>query len=250
MGEALPFYAIAGNHDHKGNVTAQIAYTGDSKRWEFPDYYYSKKFNISGTPGPMTFEMILFDSVIGVGNTDDNEDPFEQPKGPADVPSAEAQWKWLNETMAASTADYLWVGAHYPVYSACSHGPTQQLIDILKPKLEQYGAHYMCGHDHCQGHIDEGKGVQYIVAGSGMECCYDDSNKDKCPKDSIKFWMSGKDGSGYQKMPNGLKPKSGFASFQIGEKSMKVALHSDGGEVLYTTPEIPPRKPRAPTPPP
>jgi hypothetical protein len=100
----------------------------------------------------------------------------------------------------------------------------------------------MAGHDHCQGHIDEGKGVNYVVAGAGMECCYDVSNAKKCPKDSIKFWMGGKGGTGHQPMPKGITPKSGFASFQIGAESMKVVYHSDDGQVLYTTPAILPRK--------
>ena len=43
----------------------------------------------------------------------------------------------LEQRMAASTADYLWAGAHYPVYSICSHGPTEQLVKMLKPKLEK-----------------------------------------------------------------------------------------------------------------
>lgn len=245
----LPFYAIAGNHDHYGNVSAEIAYTGDSKRWYFPDYYYNKIFKIPGTGGK-TLELVLFDTVIGVGNTDHNKRRFLQPPGPEHVPTAEAQWHWLTKTLAASTADYLWVAGHYPVYSACRHGPTHQLISRLKPKLEQYGAHYMAGHDHCQGHIDEGRGVQYVVAGAGMECCYSATNKYNVPRNSIKFWMSGHRGNSYQRMPHGLKPKAGFVSFKVGAHQMTVSYHSHGGEVLYTTTPIRPRGEATKPPPP
>ena len=238
--EKMPFYAIAGNHDHYGNVTAQIAYTGDSKRWVFPDYYYNKVFPIPGTDGK-TLELVLFDTVIGVGNTDHNRRRFLQPPGPADVPTAEAQWHWLTKTLAASTADYLWVAGHYPVYSACRHGPTHQLVERLKPKLEQYGAHYMAGHDHCQGHIDDGRGVQYVVAGAGMECCYTATHRYSVPKNSIKFWMSGNEGNSYQNMPRGIKAKAGFASFQVGAHQMTVSYHSHDGQVLFTTAPIRPR---------
>lgn len=108
----------------------------------------------------------------------------------------------------------------------------------------------MAGHDHCQGHIDDGRGVQYVVAGAGMECCYAASNKNAVPRNSIKFWMSGHEGNAYERMPHSLKPKAGFVSFKVGEHQMTVSFHSHGGEVLYTTPPIRPRgeATRPPTP--
>lgn len=68
---------------------------------------------------------------------------------------AEAQWAWLESELKASTADYIMVGGHYPVYSVCEHGNTDTLVVNLKPLLVQYGAHYMSGHDHCMEHFVE-----------------------------------------------------------------------------------------------
>ena len=39
--QGLPFRVISGNHDHHGNVSAQIAYTDKSSRWYYPDWFYS-----------------------------------------------------------------------------------------------------------------------------------------------------------------------------------------------------------------
>ena len=34
------FHVLAGNHDHLGNITAQVAYSDLSERWSFPSLYY------------------------------------------------------------------------------------------------------------------------------------------------------------------------------------------------------------------
>ena len=52
--------------------------------------------------------------VLLAGNSDDLEDPFGELHGPADPELAETQWQFIENAIATSTADYLWVGGHYP----------------------------------------------------------------------------------------------------------------------------------------
>jgi hypothetical protein len=137
----IPFYVVAGNHDYKGNVTAQICYSADSSRWNFPSLWYSKTFPVTDTN--KTFQIIFFDTVIDSGDSDGAAELWGQPPGTAHPTQQAAQWKWLLHELATSTADYLWVAGHYPVWSACSHGPTETLVWRLKPQLEKHGAHYV-----------------------------------------------------------------------------------------------------------
>ena len=53
------------------------------------------------------------------------------------------------------------------VWSIAEHGPTDTLVQKLKPLLEKYNVTaYMCGHDHNLQHITD-SGVQYYVTGAG-----------------------------------------------------------------------------------
>ena len=100
-------------------------------------------------------QIIMIDTVNLVGSVDTNDesDPiyFEQPhlEGHSTLELQASTLNFLQSSIEASTADYLFVSGHYPVYSPCSHGPTWQLKKQIQPLLEKHGVHYISGHDHC-----------------------------------------------------------------------------------------------------
>eukprot|EP01083_Nonionella_stella_P310651 1104655_1 len=61
----IPWYAIAGDHDWKGNVSAQIEYTKHSSKWNMLHYYYHKIWTIPQSQ--QTLEVILLDTIIFCG---------------------------------------------------------------------------------------------------------------------------------------------------------------------------------------
>jgi tartrate-resistant acid phosphatase type 5 len=155
----VPWLVNAGNHDHRGNVSAQIAYTAISDRWIFPSLYHKR--TIYSDDRSVTVDIILMDTTnyTGVNSGTDYPPTVQDP----------AQQQWLEESLKYSVADYIIVGSHYPMYSACEHGNTLTMLNNLKPLLEKYNAHLMSGHDHCAEHIVE-NGISYWLNGIGHGC--------------------------------------------------------------------------------
>ena len=162
-GDDTTFWAIAGNHDHKGNVSAQIEHSTMSERWNFPSHYYKKAWSWVADDGitGRTAELLLLDTAILCGESDVYDEATgewqtltgaELP-GPFYPEAAKAQWEWLEAALEESTADFLWVGGHYPIFSAGNDGTVPLLVDKLLPLLAAHGAHYVSGHDHMFEHI-------------------------------------------------------------------------------------------------
>jgi tartrate-resistant acid phosphatase type 5 len=86
-------------------------------------------------------QVVYIDTVVIAGMSYKDEATGEIVSGaptPAhNKPAADAQLQWLEQTLAASTADYLWVSGHYPVYSHCEHGPTLTMIAEVLPLLKK-----------------------------------------------------------------------------------------------------------------
>ena len=184
---------------------------------------------------------------------------FPKPPGPRAADPAKDMLDGIKSMMEASTANFLLLAGHHPVYSACEHGNNQILIEQIQPLLEKHNAHYFSGHDHCQVvifllisrfsysflvfsysfhqmHIQPpGSAVNYILTGMGDFCCYQASNIDSLPdgEKSLKYILASKH--------NPTKAHGGFASLRFRGDELTVDIHDQDGVTLYSTPTIPSR---------
>jgi len=223
------FHVVAGNHDHRGNVQAQIDYSSHSARWNFPSYYYK----LSKTaPDGATLDVLMIDTVQLSGNSQLNDEDTDSLRGselpgPLDPLAADAQIQWIDETLKASTADFIIVAGHYPVFSIAEHGPTKQLQPDSFPYLrENKVSTYLCGHEHNEQFIDVGDGIQYHVIGSAHVADSSTAHASTISSDQLKFHGT---------------PDGGFAGVTVSKVGM-VVKHFDGaGKLLFTAPAIAPR---------
>ncbi|XP_034953156.1 tartrate-resistant acid phosphatase type 5 [Zootoca vivipara] len=216
----LPWYVLAGNHDHSGNVTAQIAYSKISKRWHFPKNYYRLRFKVPGTNA--TVSIVMIDTVTICGNSDDFQN--EQPLHPQELGAARSQMSWLRKQLANSQDDYLLVAGHYPVWSVGKHGPTTCLVKQLQPLLLKYKATaYLCGHDHNLQYLQDKTGLGYVLSGAGN--FMDDSKQHlhEVPAGYLRFFYGHASSQG------------GFAYIEINGKEMSITYIEGKGKSLYKT---------------
>jgi len=222
----MPFYAIAGNHDHRGDVSVQIEYNQQgSGRWNFPDYDYTVDKIL---PDGSKLRFCMFDSVQNYGFSEMLANgTLRVANGPEDLQAAAVSWGKL-ESCLNSDADYLFTVAHYPAYSGCSHGSV--LANSQLPGLlTKYNAHgHFAGHDHCLEHIEKSSQF-HVVVGAGSD-----------------GWYSYKSISGakwYMSSNNRGSVKGGFAELEIDSSGAKVVYYDEQGSVLYMSGNVGPRSP-------
>jgi len=146
---AVPFFMALGNHDHRGNVRAEIAYTQRSARWVMPAPYYSVQRRLGdGT------ELALF--VLDTTPAD---------RGRSDL---SRQLRWLESALDRSRARWKIVIGHHPLYSSAPRGNNPRMIDALGPVLARGGTDlYFAGHDHVLELRRPVDGVVHVTSGAG-----------------------------------------------------------------------------------
>ncbi|KAK3270629.1 hypothetical protein CYMTET_20983 [Cymbomonas tetramitiformis] len=222
------FYVLAGNHDHYGDVTAQIAYTGLSDYWEFPDLWYT--FTYSVPDQHTTVQVLMIDTQVaqkdwrmmrlGVFAKRDYTYLYD------------SQMKWIISTLEESDADWVLVAGHHPVWSVSQHGPTEELVEELIPLFEAHGvALYMNGHDHNMQHHrgTDGTSVAYLTLGNGggSKIYAGTRHAEDVPEGSLRYYF----------YDNG-----GFMHVQVHNSSMLTFnFINQTGELLYTYDHLNPR---------
>ena len=155
-----PWYVILGNHDHKGNTDAQVAYTNSSSQWFMPSPYYHRRETIEGY---IFAEFVFLDTNPIVEHRSTFWNRWIDPAPP------DKQISWLETVLRESTATWKIVVGHHPVFSGGPHGPSAALAERVKPLLEKFGVQaYFNGHEHNLQHYTH-SGVHYLSSGSGSD---------------------------------------------------------------------------------
>jgi len=223
----MPWYHIAGNHDHLGNVSAQLLYSMIDPRWTFPSLYYKKTFY--SIDKSISIDIIFIDTIT-LTNVRSGSDY------PDDIQDL-VQYNWIKETLASSQANYILVNGHYPVYSPCFYGTVKTLANHLKPLLEQYSAHYVSGHEHCLAHFVD-INTNYWLNGIGREGCYSNYEVGNVPDGTLMYHLA--KNLPYKLLDGVGNTKTGFSSIIVTKEAMIVRFHNQLGEALYVS-AVPPR---------
>ena len=264
----VPWYVLAGNHDHCGDISQQLKLSETNHRWNFPglNYRIVQELIINEHSPAVKIEILIIDTVQLAGNLhcpsedeDDNlldEEFFESPTPPEltndeeSINQAQATLEWIEAALEKSDADYILVAGHYGIYSPCSHGNNPHLVKTLDPLLIKYGVTaYLSGHDHCQFHFAN-EDMNYVLSGAGAYCCYGSKKAMKLPTggdlkflhaDTYDYSGTSKfihnkedDGDDYSGIIDG-----GFLSFDVGHDSMLLTFHRENGNTLHESRLLP-----------
>jgi tartrate-resistant acid phosphatase type 5 len=154
--------------------------------------------------------------------------------------------RWLETTLARSTADYLWLAGHYPIYDPRSVDPRKRAAFV--PLMRKYNAPgYIAGHCHTMQHFDSvgrvaagGDGFAFVVSGCGKEC-----NNPEQPANATQAWNSGCEDAtcgnttvvvqSYRYNPNTTqRVNSSFVSMRVQAEGTTISYVSDKSEVMFT----------------
>lgn len=177
-GHQIPWYVVLGNHDWGTHTTgprtrafAQVEHSQHDWRWNMPDLNYTKTWIVPQSGG-RHLQIVFIDTCKLNPNIAAGSSNFEVYGITEDMMTnwRNEQLAWIEETLAASTASWLFVVGHYHVYSlVIGRGTEPVLSQLLQPLLEKYHVTgYIHGHSHYLGHINW-KGVNHINVGRASD---------------------------------------------------------------------------------
>lgn len=205
----IPWYAILGNHEYRGNTQAVIDYSAVSARWNVPDRYYTFAMENDG----VTVRFVMVDTAPLLDKY--REDTEKYPD--ACKQDMNKQLAWIDSVLSAAKEDWVLVVGHHPIYAETGKDDSERLdlqkrLDSVLRKHKNVDM-YLCGHIHNFQHIRMAdSNIDYVVNTSGSL-----SRKVK-PVDGTKF-CSG---------------ETGFSLISADKKELNLHMINKEGKVIYT----------------
>lgn len=205
----IPWYAILGNHEYRGNTQAVIDYSAVSSRWNVPDRYYTFAMENDG----VTVRFVMVDTTPLLDKY--REDTEKYPD--ACKQDMNKQLAWIDSVLTAAKEDWVLVVGHHPIYAETGKDDSERLdlqkrLDSVLRKHKNVDM-YLCGHIHNFQHIRKAdSNIDYVVNTSGSL-----SRKVK-PVDGTKF-CSG---------------ETGFSLISADKKELNLHMINKEGKVIYT----------------
>lgn len=205
----IPWYAILGNHEYRGNTQAVIDYSAVSARWNVPDRYYTFAMENDG----VTVRFVMVDTAPLLDKY--REDTEKYPD--ACKQDMNKQLAWIDSVLSAAKEDWVLVVGHHPIYAETGKDDSERLdlqkrLDSVLRKHKNVDM-YLCGHIHNFQHIRKAdSNIDYVVNTSGSL-----SRKVK-PVDGTKF-CSG---------------ETGFSLISADKKELNLHMINKEGKVIYT----------------
>lgn len=160
----IDWFAIAGNHEYRGNTQAVLDYTDVSRRWSAPAKYYTKVFDAGDSA---QCRLVFIDTAPLIDKY--RNDSLQYPD--AHKQHMQRQLDWIDSVLVNSTEKWKIVVGHHPVYSQTGKEDSERtdMQARLAPILEKNGVDvYFCGHIHNFQHIKPANSkVDYVVNSSG-----------------------------------------------------------------------------------
>ena len=205
----LPWYAICGNHEYRGNTQAVVDYTQVSARWNVPARYYTKVMEEDGT----TLRLVMIDTSPLLEkyrkDTEKYPDACEQ--------DWQKQLAWIDSVLTSAKEDWVLVVGHHPIYadtdkSESERTDMQKNVDSILRRHKNVDM-YLCGHIHNFQHIRKpDSSIDYVVNTSGSL-----SRKVK-PIDGTVF----------------CSPATGFSLITVDKNELDLHMMDKDGKVLHT----------------
>ena len=205
----LPWYAICGNHEYRGNTQAVVDYTQVSARWNVPARYYTKVMEEDST----TLRLVMIDTSPLLEKYRKDTEKYPD----ACKQDWQKQLAWIDSVLTSAKEDWVLVVGHHPIYadtdkSESERTDMQKNVDSILRRHKNVDM-YLCGHIHNFQHIRKpDSSIDYVVNTSGSLA------REVKPIDGTVF----------------CSPATGFSLITVDKQELNLHMMDKDGKVLHT----------------